>query len=419
MNRAIVFVLVTVLVDVIGLGIIIPVMPVLIQELTGEGLDRAAIYGGWLLFLYALLQFFFAPILGGLSDRFGRRPVLLLSLFAFGIDYALMGLAPSLGWLFLGRAIAGAAGASVTTANAYIADVTPAEKRAANFGLIGAAWGVGFVIGPVLGGLLGELGPRVPFFASAALALANVAYGFFVLPETLPPEKRRRFDWRRANPVGSLVRMASHPVLGSLIGVLVLYQIAHDANPSTWSYYTMERFGWSERDVGLSLGVVGLSISVVYGALVGPIVRRLGEQRTVVFGLLLMATGFFGYSLATRSWMMIAFIFPFALGCVAMPALRGMMANRVEADEQGELQGALTSLASLTAIGAPLLMTRLFGVFAADDAPIYFPGMAFFVAGALLVGASLWFLRARARLPAPVTPAADIVAEGAGPAATL
>lgn len=410
MNRAIVFILITVLIDVIGLGIIIPVMPVLLQELSGEGLDRAAIYGGWLMFLYALLQFFFSPVLGGLSDRFGRRPVLLLSLLAFGIDYALMGLAPSLVWLFIGRAVAGAAGASVTTANAYMADVSPPSKRAANFGLIGAAWGVGFVIGPVLGGFLGEFGPRVPFFASAALALANVTYGFFVLPETLPPEKRRAFDWRRANPIGSLVRMARHPVLGGLIGVLVLYQIAHDANPSVWSYYTMEKFGWSERDVGLSLGVVGVLIAVVYGGLVGPIVGKLGEQRTVIFGLLFMAAGFYGYSLATRSWVMIAFIFPFALGCVAMPALRGMMANRVEADEQGELQGALTSLQSLTAIGAPLLMTRLFGEFAADDAEFYFPGMPFFVAASMLVVASFWFTLARRKLPEPVR---DPVTEGA------
>lgn len=407
MRRSILFILITVLVDVIGLGIIIPVTPELIQELSGEGLDRAAIYGGWLLFLYAALQFVCAPILGGLSDRFGRRPVLLLSLLAFGLDYLLMGLAPTLVWLFIGRAVAGAAGASVTTANAYMADVTPPERRAANFGLIGAAWGVGFVIGPVLGGFLGEFGPRVPFFAAAALALANALYGFFVLPETLPPEKRRAFDWSRANPLGSLARMWGHPVLGAMLGVLVLYQIAHDANPSVWSYYTMERFDWSERDVGLSLGVVGMLIAIVYGGLVGPVVARLGEDRTVRYGLLVMAIGFIGYSLSTEGWMMLAFIVPFALGCVAMPALRGMMANRVAPDEQGELQGALTSLASLTAIGAPLLMTRLFGTFAAPDASVYFPGAPFLVAGVLLVIASFWFTVARRRLPEMAVPAGE------------
>ena len=410
MNRTVAFLLITVLVDVIGLGIIIPVTPDLIRELSGSGLDRAAILGGWLTFLYALLQFACAPILGGLSDRFGRRPVLLISLFAFGVDYVLMGLAPNLIWLFLGRAIAGAAGASVTTANAYMADVTPPEKRAASFGLIGAAWGVGFVIGPVLGGLLGQYGTRVPFFAAAALALCNVVYGWFVLPESLPVEKRRPFDWRRANPVGSLVRMARHPVLGAMIGVLVLYQIAHDANPSTWSYYTMERFGWTPREVGLSLGVVGVLIAIVYGGLVGPIVQRFGEQRTVRYGLLLMASGFLGYSLAPTGPVMLLFIVPFAVGCVAMPALRGLMANRVAADEQGELQGAMTSLGSLTAIFAPLLMTRLFGVFAADDAPVYFPGASFLVAAVMLVLASGWFSLARRRLP-EVVPAEAVTTE--------
>ncbi len=380
------FLLVTVLIDTIGFGIVAPVTPELIVELTGETLSEAAIYGGWLMFLYALMQLFFAPILGNLSDRFGRRPVLLVSLFALGVDYLLMALAPTLAWLFVGRVIAGVAGATFATANAYIADVSDAEQRAQNFGLLGAAWGFGFILGPVVGGVLGEYGSRVPFFAASALAVANVLYGFFVLPETLAPESRRAFSFRRANPIGALGQMGRHPGVLVLFGAIVLYQIAHDANPSVWTYYTMLKFGWSERDVGFSMGVVGLSIVLVQGVVIRAVIPRIGDRGAILVGLLLMAAGYLGFALATRGWMMLAFILPFSLGGLAMPALRSVLSNRVPADAQGELQGALSSLMSLTAIVAPVFLTQLFGYFTSASAPIHLPGAPFLAAAVLTAG---------------------------------
>jgi DHA1 family tetracycline resistance protein-like MFS transporter len=384
-RHALAFVLITVLLDIIGLGMIIPVTPELIVELTGEGLDRAATYGGWLLFVFALLQFVCAPILGNLSDRFGRRPILLASLAAFGADYLLMGLAPSLSWLFVGRALAGMFGATFTTANAFIVDVSPPGRRAQNFGLIGAAFGVGFTIGPVFGGVLGSFGARVPFFAAAVLALINVVYGALVLPETLPPGKRRTFSWRRANPVGALLRMRLYPVVLGLFAAVLLYQLAHDANPSVWTYYTMEKFGWTEREVGYSLGFLGLMIVIVQGGLIRWLVPRLGRERAVYLGLALMALGSAGYAFAWSSWTMYVWIVVFCLGSVAMPSLREIMANHVPEDSQGELQGALGSVVSLTAIIAPVLMTQLFGYFSGDDAPIYFPGAPFLLASVMLI----------------------------------
>jgi DHA1 family tetracycline resistance protein-like MFS transporter len=264
-KRATIFILITILLDTIGFGIIAPVMPELIMELTGEGIGQAARYGGWLLFIYAVMQLFFAPILGNLSDRFGRRPVLLCSLTAFGLDYILMGMAPTLTWLFVGRALAGVFGATHATANAYVADITAPDQRAKSFGLIGATWGIGFMIGPVVGGLLGEYGPRVPFFAAAGLALLNVVYGSIVLTESLSEENRRPFAWKRANPIGAIHQMRRYPVVIGLFFAVVFYQIAHDANPSTWSFYTMLKFGWSERDIGLSMGAVGLMMAIVQG----------------------------------------------------------------------------------------------------------------------------------------------------------
>jgi len=401
-RHAMAFILLTVLIDTIGFGIVIPVTPELIMELTGEGLSGAARFAGGLLFAYALMQFVFAPVLGNLSDRFGRRPVLLASLFALGLDYVLMGLAPSIGWLFAGRLIAGAAGATSATANAYVADVTPPGQRAQRFGLVNAAWAGGFVVGPVIGGLLGGLGPRVPFFAAAGLALANVAYGALVLPETLRPEARRPFTLTRANPVGAVLQMRRHPVVLLSLGALVLYQIAHDANPSTWSYYTMLKFEWSERMVGLSLGMVGICMTIVQAGLIGTIIAKLGEKRTVFTGMVLMATGFLGFALAPGSVWMFLFVVPFALGTVAMPALRGILSAQVEADAQGELQGAIASLVSLTAIVAPLLMTQLFAFFTDAAAPIFFPG-APFVAAALLTFASALLLARVLRGVAPRT----------------
>ena len=392
-RMALLFIFATILIEMIGFGIIIPVMPDLIMHLTGEGLDDAARYGGWLLSLYGLMQFLCAPIIGNLSDSYGRRPVLLLSLFAFAVNYVLMGLAPTIGWLFVGRVLAGGTGATLSTANAYIADITPREKRAQNFGMIGAAIGLGFVLGPVVGGILGEYGPRVPFFAAAALACLNLLLGTLALPETLSSEKRRVFSIRRANPVGALLQVKRYPLVLSLLFVLLLYQIAHDANPSTWAFYTMEKFGWSVREVGYSLGFVGIMFAIVQGSLIRIIIPRLGYKRTVLLGFLLMATGFLGFAFATSGWMIYVFIIPFALGGVAPPALRGIISNQVPDNAQGELQGAMTSIVSFTAIVTPLFMTQLFSYFASPSAPLYFPGAAFLAAAILLVASVLQFSR--------------------------
>lgn len=392
-KRALLFIFITILLDVIGFGIIIPVLPELIMELTGEGLSRAAVYGGWLLMLYALMQFFCAPVLGNLSDRYGRRPVLLFSLMAFSADYLVMGLAPTLTWLFFGRIMAGIAGATFAPANAYIADVSPPEKRAQNFGLVGAAFGLGFIIGPSVGGLLGQLGPRVPFFAAAGLAMLNMVYGFFVLPETLTEDKRRPFSLKRANPAGTFLQVRRYPLVVGLLGVMFLYQIAHDANPSVWSYYTMEKLGWSERDVGYSLGFLGLMIAIVQGGLIRKVIPRMGEKRVVYAGLVMFALGFLGFALAANSLMIFAAIVPFALGSAAIPALKGIMSNRVPGNAQGELQGAITSLISFTAIVAPLMMTQLFGYFTSADALIYFPGAPFLTAAMMTFMAVLVFMR--------------------------
>ena len=392
-RKAIIFILITVFIDTVGLGIIIPVMPDLILELTGEGLSSAAIYAGWLLFIYALMQFFCAPLLGNLSDRFGRRPILLMSLFAFGVDYIIMGMAPTLLWLYLGRVLAGIAGATGTTANAYVADLSSKDEKAQNFGLIGAAWGLGFIVGPVIGGLLGEFGSRVPFFAAAGLAFLNMAYGYLILPESLPKEARRSFSLKRANPVGAVFQMRLYPVVFGLIGVMLLLQIAHDANPAVWTYYTIEKFNWSTKEIGYSLGFVGAMIALVQGGLIRVVLPKFGEFRTVYFGLTLMAIGFVGFSFSDVGWLMYVFILPFSMAGLAFPAMRSIMSNRVPENVQGELQGALTSMVSLTAIVSPIIMTNLFGYFSRQDTLIYFPGAPFLVAGLLVIVAVAGFSR--------------------------
>lgn len=384
-GHAISFILITILIDTLGFGMIAPVIPELVSELTGEGFSEAAIYGGQLMFLFAAVQFIAAPILGNLGDRFGRRPVLLISLSALGLDYVLIALAPTLTWLFVGRFISAIASATFATANAWVSDVSPPADRARHFGFLSAAWGLGFMIGPVIGGLLGEIGPRVPFWAAAGLALVNVAYGFFVLPESLPKESRRSFDIRRANPIGALLQMRRFPALLGLMAVLIPYQIAHNANPAVWGYYTMHKFGWSVSDVGWSLFVVGATIMFVNALLVGPTIARIGEKGAVFLGFSAMSVGFFIFAFAMESWVMFLGIFPFALVGVASPALRGMMANQVPADAQGELQGALSSLMSLVMIGSPLLMTNLFHRYSREGADINFPGAPFLAAALLAI----------------------------------
>ena len=388
-NPALIFIFITLLIDVIGLGIIIPVMPKLIQELTGGSLSDAAQYGGWMYFAYSVMQFACAPIMGGLSDRFGRRPVLLASLMGFGIDYIFLAFAPTLAWLFVGRIVAGIMGASFTTAGAYIADVSTPENRAQNFGIIGAAFGLGFIIGPMLGGLLAVYGSRVPFMVSAALSLLNCLYGFFILPESLKIEHRRKFEWSRANPISSLINLKRYPVILGLVTSLVLVYVSSHAVQSNWTYYTMEKFKWSESMVGISLAVVGLVFAVVQGGLIRIIIPKLGQQKSVYVGLGFNALGFVLFALATQGWMMFAFTVVYCFGGIAGPALQGIISTQVPANEQGELQGALTSLMSVTSIIGPPLMSNTFYYFTYDKAPTYLPGAPMLLGAVLTITATL------------------------------
>ncbi len=381
------FIFITLLIDITGWGLIIPVFPKLIEELTNADISTITRYGGWLTVAYAIMQFLFAPVMGNLSDRYGRRPVLLLSLLGFGIDYLFLSFAPSLGWLFVGRLIAGITGASITTATAYIADISTKEDRAKNFGLIGAAFGLGFIIGPAIGGLLGEFGSRIPFLVAAGLTLLNTLYGYFVLPESLPKENRRRFEWSRANPFGSLKHLNKFPGIWGLILSLVLVYIAGHSVQSTWSFFTIERFQWSEGMIGISLAVVGVLVAAVQGGLIRIVNPKLGNERSIYVGLGLYAIGLFLFAFASQTWMMFAFLVPYCLGGIAGPALQAIISNHVPANEQGELQGGLTSLISITTIIGPLVMTNLFSFFTQPAAPIHFSGAPFFL-GALLMVAS-------------------------------
>ena len=378
------FILVTVFVDVIGWGLIIPVMPTLIAGMKKMPVNEASSYGGWLLSAYAIMQFVCAPILGNLSDKYGRRPVLLFSLFGFGIDYLFLALAPSYGWLFVGRIIAGITGASFTTASAYIADISTNETRAKNFGMIGAAFGLGFIIGPAIGGLLSGLGIRAPFYAAAILCFLNFLYGYFILPESLGKEHRREFEWKRANPLGSLIQLKKYPALGGLMLALFLVYLAAQAVQGNWNYFTMYRFSWNAKMVGVSLAVVGLLVALVQAVLTRIVNPRIGNERSVYLGLVFYAAGLFLFAFATKGWMMFVFLVPYCLGGIAGPSLQSIMSANVPKNEQGELQGALTSIMNLTTIIGPALMTNLFKYFTEPVAPFYFPGSSFFL-GAILI----------------------------------
>lgn len=388
-KAAIGFIFITLLIDITGWGIIIPVVPKLIEELIHGDISDAAKYGGWLSFAYAFTQFVFSPIVGNLSDKYGRRPIILISLFGFAVDYIFLALAPTIWFLFIGRIIAGITGASVTTASAYIADISTDEDRAKNFGLIGAAFGLGFIIGPVLGGILGHYGARVPFYAAAVLCFVNFIYGYFVLPESLPKENRRKFDWKRANPIGSFKFLKKHPEISGLIAALILIYIAAHAVQSNWSYFTMYEFSWTERMVGISLGVMGAVVGLVQGVLIRWTTAILGEKKSIFYGLAFYALGMLLFAFATESWMMYAFLIPYCLGGICGPALQSIITKNVPSSEQGELQGALTSLMSGTSIIGPPLMTNLFYFFTHDQAPFLFPGAPFFLAFLLFIASIL------------------------------
>jgi DHA1 family tetracycline resistance protein-like MFS transporter len=388
-NAAIGFIFITLLIDVIGFGIIIPVMPGLIEELAHVNLSQASKIGGWLLFSFAITQFCFSPLVGNLSDRYGRRPVLLASLLGFAIDYLFLAFAPTLAWLFVGRVVAGITGASFTTASAYIADISTPENRAKNFGMIGAAFGLGFIIGPMIGGLLGDFGTRVPFMVAAGLCFFNFLYGFFVLPESLSKENRRKFEWARAVPGMSLYNLRKYPALSGLVFALLLVYIGSHAVHSNWSFFTIERFKWSTSMIGISLAVVGLLVGGVQAGLTRVVNPKLGDEKSIYIGLSFYALGMLLFAFATQSWMMFAFLVPYCLGGICGPSLQSIMAGYVPANEQGELQGSLAALMSLTTIIGPPLMTNVFAQFTSKTAPVYFPGAPFLVGAVFMIASAI------------------------------
>ncbi len=395
-----VFVLVTLFLDILGIGIIIPILPELIKEMVGGSPSLAGRYLGLIGSTYAVMQFLFAPVLGALSDRFGRRPVLLIALFGLGVDYIIQGLAPNLRWLFLGRLIAGVMGASITTVNAYIADVSTPETRARNYGLVGAAFGMGFIFGPALGGILGGIDLRLPFFVSAGLALLNWLYGFFILPESLAPENRSSFEWRKANSLASVSNLKGYPMVAGLAVAFVFMSFAQRGLESVWVLYTGYRFGWGETQNGLTLALVGVMAVLVQGFLVRPFIGRFGERRTILFGLFVGIFSYLFYGLSSEGWMMLCVIFVGSIGGVAGPAIQGLVAGSVSPSEQGKVQGALTSLMSLTSIFAPLVFASgLFSYFASDAAPVNLPGAPFLFGSVLVLCAFLVVRRLFRRLP--------------------
>ena len=388
---ALAFIFVTLVLDVLGVGIIIPNLPLLVKSFSGGNTETASHAVGWLASLYSLMQFGFSPVVGSLSDRFGRRPVILTALLGSGLDYFLMAFAPNLGWFFVGRIVSGITGASFTAASAYIADISPPEKRAANFGIIGAAFGIGFIAGPALGGVLGGMDPtlRLPFFVAGGLTLVNWLYGVFVLPESLAPENRRQFSWGRSNPVGSLLALRRHPVAFGLAGTYFLVNVAHQALPSTWVLYTGERYHWTSRQVGISLAIVGLMAGIVQGGLTRFVVKRFGEARTAIFGLSIAVLNYAAYGLATEGWMIYAILIVGSVSSVTGPAVQGLISRNVGADEQGGVQGSLTSLMGVAGIIGPPLATSLFAYYISKDSPIYLPGAAFLFSSLLMLLAML------------------------------
>jgi DHA1 family tetracycline resistance protein-like MFS transporter len=399
-RNPVIFVLLTVLIDTIGFGVIMPVLPQLLMEIGGVDLAGAARLGGLLLVVFAGLQFLFGTVMGSLSDHYGRRPVLLGSLVAFSLNYALMGFAPNLTWLFVGRALTGIAGAVYGPAMAYVADVSPPEKRAHSFGLIGAMFGLGFILGPALGGFLGELSPRAPFFAAAILAALNFLYGALVLPESLPAHRRRRFSLARANPLGTLAAFRNEKrVLGVML-VAFFWQLAFHVYPSTWSYFAIAKFNLSPREIGATLALSGLSMSIVQGVLTGRIVARVGEARAAPIGFITGLCAFSAYAFMTQRWMLYPTLVVGGLAGVTMPSLNAIMSRGLAAERQGELSGAMASVMGLSSVVGPLLLTQTMARFSGADAPVYFPGAAFLLSAGFSV-VCLVLLRWQLREPRP------------------
>jgi len=387
------FIFVTLALDILGIGLIIPILPRLIESFEGGSVTAASLTFGLLASLYSLMQFLCAPVLGSLSDRFGRRPVILASLFGSGLDYFLLAFAPNLAWFFVGRIISGVTGANFAAATAYIADISPPEKRAANFGLIGAAFGLGFIAGPALGGLLGNVGLRVPFMVAGGLTLLNWLYGWLVLPESLGTANRRAFCWLRANPIGSLLDLRRYPMVFGLTGTFFLVNLAHQALPSTWVLYTGYRYHWTVGQTGASLAIVGLMAAIVQGGLTRFIVPHLGEEKAATLGLSIAALSYVGYGLATQGWMIYAILIAGSFGGITGPAIQGLISRGVGANEQGGVQGSLTSPASVAGIIGPPIATGLFGHFIGSTAAIHLPGVAFFFSSVLVMAAMLLALR--------------------------
>jgi DHA1 family tetracycline resistance protein-like MFS transporter len=392
---AVVFIVLTVMIDAMGIGLIIPVMPDLIEEVQAANLSRAALWGGVLATTFAVMQFLFSPLIGGLSDRFGRRPVLLISLTVMALDYVLMALAGSIWLLLLGRIVGGISAATGATASAYMADITEPKDRAANFGLIGAGFGIGFVLGPVAGGFLAEYGTRAPFWAAAALAAGNVAFGWIVLKETVKPENRRPVSWRRANPFGAVKHLGALPGIRRLLLVYFLYHLAFAVYPSVWSYFGKAQFDWSPSMIGGSLALFGLAMAVVQAGVIRPVLKRFGERGTVLFGYVFSVATFFLIGTVTSGTAIMVLTPMAALAGVIPAALQGIMSQSVAQNSQGELQGVLTSASALAMVVAPLVMTATFAAFTAPGTAIYFPGAPFLLSMLLTLVAISIFVRWR------------------------
>jgi DHA1 family tetracycline resistance protein-like MFS transporter len=394
-KHAFAFVWITVLLDMVGLGLIIPVVPAVLRQLTGTDAAHASIYGGWLFFAYAAMQFFFAPVVGGLSDAFGRRPVLLCAVLGLGIDYALTAFSPTITWLFAGRIIAGVFGASYTTANAYIADVTPPDDRGKAFGMLGAAFGVGFVVGPAIGGLLGSLGPRVPFYVAAGLSIANFFYGLAFLPETHPAEKRTPLKLAHVHPFGAIENVPGGPHVRTLTLALFVLFLGSAVYPAVWAFWGTATFDWNPRMIGLSLATYGISNTICQALLVGFLTKKLGDRKAALWALVLNVASFVLTGLATRSWMVFVIIIVASPAGVAMPAMNAWMSKLAPADAQGRLQGTIGAAEGLSSIFGPILMTQVFGAFSHT-----IPGAPFFLAAVLALGALFIAMRAPPNVPA-------------------